>query len=69
MPTLAKGRWFLAAGRGGLFGLVAYATYDLTNLATLKGFPTILAVMDLSWGFVITAVAASVGCLVARRFG
>ena len=47
---------------GGFFGLVAYATYDFTNLATLKGFTTRVALIDLAWGTVLsgTVSAASV---------
>ena len=43
---------------GALFGLVAYATYDLTNLATLKAWPIKLVVVDLIWGTILTAVVA-----------
>ncbi len=43
---------------GGLFGLVAYATYDLTNLATLKGFPVNVAVVDIIWGAVVTSLVS-----------
>ncbi|MDR3509672.1 MAG: DUF2177 family protein [Caulobacteraceae bacterium] len=60
---------FATVLRGGLFGLIAYGTYDLTNLATLKGFTAPLAVVDLTWGFVVTATASAVGLLAARRFG
>jgi uncharacterized membrane protein len=56
-----------AAVLGALFGVVAYATYDLTNLATLDGFTTRLAVIDMIWGAVVTASAASVGYLAASR--
>jgi uncharacterized membrane protein len=41
---------------GALFGFIAYATYDLTNLATLKGFPLNVAVVDIIWGAVITCL-------------
>jgi uncharacterized membrane protein len=44
---------------GALFGLVAYATYDLSNLATLKGWPVALAVMDIGWGAAISTVTAA----------
>lgn len=46
---------------GGLFGLCAYATYDLTNLATLKGWPMSVTLADLVWGAFVTAVAAGAG--------
>lgn len=54
------------AARGALFGLIAYATYDLTNLATLKGFPASIAAIDMLWGAVISAAASTVSRLVAR---
>jgi len=69
MPSLSKTGWHAALAKGAAFGLVTYATYDLTNLATLKGFPDILVAADLTWGCVITAVAATVGRAAARRFG
>ena len=59
-PALAKESWQYALGIGALFGLVAYATYDLTNLATMKDFPLKLVIIDLAWGMLITA-AVSVG--------
>lgn len=49
-----------AAWRGGLFGLVAYATYDLTNAATLRGWPNIVVVVDMAWGAILTAAIATV---------
>lgn len=58
MPALAAGSWKLALGLGALLGLVTYATYDLTNLATLKGFPVKVVIVDLIWGVVLTATVA-----------
>lgn len=49
-----------AAWRGGLFGLVAYATYDLTNGATLRGWPNIVVVVDMAWGTILSAAIATV---------
>lgn len=57
-PALEKGSWMHALGYGVLFGLIAYATYDLTNLATLKEWPVKLVVVDLLWGMALTAVVA-----------
>jgi uncharacterized membrane protein len=48
-----------AAWRGGLFGLVAYATYDLTNAATLRGWPWIVVAIDMAWGAILTAAIAT----------
>jgi uncharacterized membrane protein len=67
MPAVERGSLARALLLGGFFGVVAYATYDLTNLATLKGFPTLVAVVDMTWGFVLTATVAAVGYLFASR--
>ncbi|NLH80305.1 MAG: DUF2177 family protein [Phyllobacteriaceae bacterium] len=48
-------------GNAALFGFVAYATYDLTNQATLKSWSTVLTIADLAWGTFVSAAAASVG--------
>jgi uncharacterized membrane protein len=53
---------------GALFGLVAYATYDLTNQATLKVWSTHITLIDMAWGAFLTATAAAAGHLLARRF-
>ena len=58
--------WQRAAGMGALLGLVAYGTYDLTNWATLKGWSAQLALMDMAWGAVASAVACIVGFRVAN---
>jgi len=60
-------RWYLVSARGALFGLVAYGTYDLTNQATLRDWPAWLTVADMTWGTVLTAVAATVAYAVATR--
>lgn len=67
-PALATGRASTAAWHGALLGLVAYATYDLTNQATLRNWPVTVTVADLAWGTVLTAVAATAGYLAARGF-
>ena len=56
-----------AAGRGAAFGFVAYATYDLTNLATLQAFTWRLALIDMAWGTLATALASAAGAAAARR--
>lgn len=66
-PALEKGSLSYAIGRGALFGFVAYATYDLTNLATLKGFTTKVVVVDLVWGAFLTAVVAGVTFAILHR--
>ena len=68
-PALKERRWQRAALLGVAFGLVAYSTYDLTNLGTMKGFTLKITLIDLTWGMVVTCVSSTVGYLAARRFG
>ncbi|HQN52381.1 MAG TPA: DUF2177 family protein, partial [Phenylobacterium sp.] len=56
-----------AAGKGAMLGCFAYATYDLTNQATLKVWYTHITVADIAWGTFLTASAAAIGWLVASR--
>ena len=68
VPAFSSGRWTTAAINGALFGFFAYATYDLTNQATIRGWPTIMTVADICWGSLLSAVAATVGFLFTRYF-
>lgn len=52
---------------GALFGFFAYATYDLTNLATLKGWPLGLSLLDMAWGTLISGLSAAAGKAVLDR--
>ena len=67
LPAVQAGDWKVALGLGALLGLVTYATYDLTNHATLKGFPLTVVVVDIIWGVVLTATVATLTYLVATR--
>jgi uncharacterized membrane protein len=60
-PAIREGRWRTATLMGALFGFFAYATYDLTNQATLIVWATPITLLDLAWGTFVTAVGASVG--------
>jgi uncharacterized membrane protein len=51
---------------GAFFGLVTYATYDLTNLATVKGFTPLIAIVDLVWGTVLSASVSGLTLLALR---
>ena len=55
--------------RGALFGLVTYATYDLTNLATLRDWPLLLTIVDLMWGTFLTAATSAVAVWLAGVLG
>lgn len=68
-PAAAQGGMVKAASLGALFGLIAYATYDLTNLATLKGFSLKIALVDLPWGVFVTACAALAGYAAIKAVG
>jgi uncharacterized membrane protein len=52
---------------GALFGFFTYATYDLTNLATVRDWPLVVTVVDLAWGTVLSGAVAWVSCLVSAR--
>ena len=54
-PAVEKHSWVHALLFGALFGLITYATYDLTNLATLKDWPLLVTVVDLIWGTVLAS--------------
>jgi uncharacterized membrane protein len=66
-PAAKSGGVSKAAIAGGILGFVAYATYDLTNAATLKVWSWKITAADMGWGLFITAVAAAVGCFVLQR--
>ncbi|HPA39107.1 MAG TPA: DUF2177 family protein [Phenylobacterium sp.] len=67
MAVLPAGSLRAAAGKGAMLGCFAYATYDLTNQATLKVWYTHITVADIAWGTFLTASAAAIGWLVASR--
>ena len=65
-PAVAAGTWTTAVLYGAFFGLCVYAAYDLTNLATLRGWSMTLSLVDLAWGAFATAVATLVAFLAVR---
>ncbi len=67
-PALRDGAWTTALLYGALFGFMAYATYDLSNLATLRGYTTTIALVDIAWGTALTAVSAVAVFLIATYF-
>lgn len=68
-PALKEGAWTRAALNGAVLGFVAYATYDLTNQATLAVWETKLTVVDLIWGTALTTAAATAGYFAATLAG
>lgn len=65
-PAMDGDRWTTPLWRGALFGLVAYATYDLTNQATLRGWSWVVTGVDLLWGMTLSGVSAALGVVFAR---
>lgn len=57
-PGWASTSWRAAGLYGALFGFMAYGTYDITNLATIRDWPVVVALVDISWGTALTALAA-----------
>lgn len=67
-PAMEAENFLLALGLGGLFGFLAYGTYDFTNMATIKNWPTIVSIVDIVWGTSITAVTALLGYLITHKY-
>ncbi len=66
-PALEKSSWMHALLFGALFGLITYATYDLTNLATLKDWPLLVTMVDLAWGAVLAASVSTATYFIASK--
>ncbi|MCC7160316.1 DUF2177 family protein [Candidatus Nomurabacteria bacterium] len=58
LPAISVGSWLQALWRGALVGIVAYGAYDLTNQATISGWPTIVTLVDMCWGVIVTALTS-----------
>lgn len=68
-PALKSGQWTTALLMGALFGFFCYATYDLTNLATIKLFTWKIVMIDLAWGSFLAGVSATAAYFLTRKFG
>ena len=67
LPSLGKNSLTQAAGTGLLFGFFTYATYDLTNQATLRNWSTTLTLADLAWGSALAACCSAIAYLVIQK--
>lgn len=67
-PALEAGNWQRALFLGALFGFFTYATYDLTNLATIRDWPLTITIVDMAWGTVLSALVATASYHIARFF-
>lgn len=68
-PSLEKKSLINAILLGTLFGLITYATYDLTNLATVKNWPVLVTVVDLCWGAFLASTVSAISYLIASKLG
>jgi len=68
-PGLKAGSVGLVVFNGALLGLLAYGTYEATNMATLRGWSWSMVMVDVTWGAVLTATSAYLGYTIARSIG
>ena len=68
-PALRNNSPKTAVLLGALYGLVTYATYDLTNYATLKGWPLRVVLVDIAWGIFLSAVVSLISYLIGTKIG
>lgn len=68
LPALREHSWQTALVQGAVLGLLCYATYDLTNMATIKNWPLVVVIVDMLWGVVLTGTVTVVSYLLAARF-
>ncbi len=67
-PSIQQNSWKAALGNGAFLGLVCYATFDLTNQATLMDWPLLITAIDLVWGTFICGISSLVSFLIGRKF-
>jgi uncharacterized membrane protein len=68
MPAVEKQSLLRAALLGASLGLIAYATYDLTNFATIRDWPLVVVVVDMIWGTALSAGVSAASYLIASRW-
>ncbi|PKN94709.1 MAG: DUF2177 domain-containing protein [Chloroflexi bacterium HGW-Chloroflexi-6] len=68
IPGLERNSLKATLLRAALFGLITYATYDLTNLATIEDWPVLITVVDLFWGIFLSVSVSWVGFIFSKRF-
>ena len=66
-PAIEKQSWVYALAFGAFFGLITYATYDLTNLATLKDWSLTVTIVDLLWGMILSATVSTISYFISIK--
>jgi uncharacterized membrane protein len=69
LPAVDGGTILKALISGSIFGLITYSTYDLTNLATIKGWPLKITLIDISWGVALSTMVSAAGYYIFRTIG
>lgn len=69
IPSIKENSLIQLIFYGSLFGLITYATYDLTNLATIKNWPLLVTIVDLIWGSVLSLLTSVITYLIAKKIG
>ncbi len=69
LPGLKENALGATLLRAALFGLITYATYDLTNLATLKDWPVFITVVDMAWGTTLSVAVSYIGFMAGKWLG
>lgn len=67
LPSIEKHSWQSALIFGALFGFLAYATYDLTNLATLKNWPITVSIVDMIWGAILAGSVSTIVYFISEK--
>jgi uncharacterized membrane protein len=68
LPSLKEQQWQTALLNGAILGMLCYATYDLTNMATIKNWPLSIVIVDIIWGTVLTGSCAVISYFIAAKF-
>lgn len=67
-PAVEAENVFIALSYGALLGFLAYGTYDVTNMATIKNWPILMSLVDVAWGTALTATTATAGYFILKQF-
>lgn len=67
LPAMKEHSWQTALIQGLVLGMLCYATYDLTNMATIKNWPLVIVVVDIIWGAVLTGCCAAISYIIAVK--
>jgi uncharacterized membrane protein len=68
LPALREQSWSIALLNGAVLGALCYATYDLTNMATISQWPLIVVIVDIIWGIVLTGSVSLLTYLIGTKF-